>query len=461
MAVGPALPWRAASARDAAQPPADPGVDRRAHARRVRARAARAASPTCSRSRSAPSRSRASAARSSSACARAGARRREALPDRDGAHRARQPAPLRRAARARRVSSCSRSALATTSGYTTKREVQLSPGQSTTVRGFTVTYLRTRDRRRRAQKTTIKADVRVRRGSSSLGTFAPAISSYPELPRRHRHAVDPHRSVARRVPHARLGADARERRGGAITLGVQVGTFVMWLWIGGADHGARHRCSRSRRRAGAGAVVPTRRRRADEPRDARRGRDVTRGTAIALDRARASRSCSSRSAWCSRCSTAPRRRCRGSCRSTSRRRRSTSTTLDGKPIERARRSPGKTYVVNFWNSWCIPCRQEAARARRRSTPRTAASPTSRWSASCATTIRAPIRGYVADERRSTWPVAFDPERQRRARLRHDRPARDLRDLARRRRRVRQPRPGRPTPSSRRGSQAARAGGVCA
>src|SRR4029077_10887205 len=35
-------------------------------------------------------------------------------------------------------------ALATTSGYTTKREVRLSPGQSASVRGFTVTYLRTK-----------------------------------------------------------------------------------------------------------------------------------------------------------------------------------------------------------------------------------------------------------------------------------------------------------------------------
>jgi cytochrome c biogenesis protein CcmG/thiol:disulfide interchange protein DsbE len=33
-------------------------------------------------------------------------------------------------------------------------------------------------------------------------------------------------------------------------------------------------------------------------------------------------------------------------------------TLDGKHID-ANQLRGKTYVVNFFNSWCIPCQQEA------------------------------------------------------------------------------------------------------
>jgi cytochrome c biogenesis protein CcmG/thiol:disulfide interchange protein DsbE len=36
----------------------------------------------------------------------------------------------------------------------------------------------------------------------------------------------------------------------------------------------------------------------------------------------------------------------------------TVTTLDGKKID-AKQLQGKTYVVNFFNSWCIPCQQEA------------------------------------------------------------------------------------------------------
>jgi cytochrome c biogenesis protein CcmG/thiol:disulfide interchange protein DsbE len=34
------------------------------------------------------------------------------------------------------------------------------------------------------------------------------------------------------------------------------------------------------------------------------------------------------------------------------------TTLDGKTVD-SKSLLGKAYVVNFWNTWCIPCRQEA------------------------------------------------------------------------------------------------------
>jgi len=122
-------------------------------------------------------------------------------------------------------------ALATTSGYTTKREVQLSPGQSVTVRGFTVTYLRTTTEES-AQKTTIAAEVAARRGSSSLGTLRPAISTYPNFsggigtPAIH---SGPWHDLYLTL----VSAPTTGKAGGAITLGVQVGTFVLWLWAGG------------------------------------------------------------------------------------------------------------------------------------------------------------------------------------------------------------------------------------
>ena len=80
-------------------------------------------------------------------------------------------------------------------------------------------------------------------------------------------------------------------------------------------------------------------------------------------------------------------------------------TLDGKRIS-ARSLAGKTYVVNFWNSWCIPCRQEkpaldAFYAKHRSEPDFAMLGIVRDD------DLGPIRSYVADQH-VDWPVAFDP-----------------------------------------------------
>jgi cytochrome c biogenesis protein CcmG/thiol:disulfide interchange protein DsbE len=81
------------------------------------------------------------------------------------------------------------------------------------------------------------------------------------------------------------------------------------------------------------------------------------------------------------------------------------TTLDHEPIS-AHALAGKTYVVNFWNSWCIPCRQEepalqAFYAAHRTEPDFA----------MVGIVRdddpAPVRSYVSANQ-IDWPVAFDP-----------------------------------------------------
>jgi len=115
-------------------------------------------------------------------------------------------------------------ALATTGGYTTHREVQLSPGQSARVRGYTVTYLG-RSVEQSAQKTTIKARVKV---SGGVGELAPAISTYPNAaegigtPSIH---TTPWRDIYLTLVSSPTS--------GRVTIGVQVGTMVMFLWIGG------------------------------------------------------------------------------------------------------------------------------------------------------------------------------------------------------------------------------------
>ena len=114
-------------------------------------------------------------------------------------------------------------ALATTGGYTTRREVQLSVGESARVRGYTVTYLgRAVDQS--AQKTTIKARVKV----SGVGELAPAISTFPNAaegigtPSIH---TTPWRDIYLTLVSSPTS--------GRVTIGVQVGTMVMFLWIGG------------------------------------------------------------------------------------------------------------------------------------------------------------------------------------------------------------------------------------
>ncbi len=114
-------------------------------------------------------------------------------------------------------------ALATTGGYTTRREVQLSVGESARVRGYTVTYVG-REVQTSAQKTTIKARVHV----SGVGELAPAISTFPNAaegigtPSIH---TTPWRDIYLTLVSSPTS--------GRVTIGVQVGTMVMFLWIGG------------------------------------------------------------------------------------------------------------------------------------------------------------------------------------------------------------------------------------
>jgi cytochrome c-type biogenesis protein CcmF len=114
-------------------------------------------------------------------------------------------------------------ALATTGGYTTRREVQLSQGESARVRGYTVTYLG-REVEQTGQKTTIKARVKV----SGVGELAPAISTFP-------NAAE---GIGTPSIHSTPWRDiyltlVSSPTSGRVTIGVQVGTMVMFLWIGG------------------------------------------------------------------------------------------------------------------------------------------------------------------------------------------------------------------------------------
>jgi cytochrome c-type biogenesis protein CcmF len=91
------------------------------------------------------------------------------------------------------------------------------------VRGYTLTYLG-QDIDRSAQKTTIKARVRV----SGIGVMEPAISTFPNASQ----------GIGTPAIHSTPWRDVyltliSSPTSGDVTIGVQIGTMVMFLWIGG------------------------------------------------------------------------------------------------------------------------------------------------------------------------------------------------------------------------------------
>jgi cytochrome c-type biogenesis protein CcmF len=119
-------------------------------------------------------------------------------------------------------------AIASSSAYSTKREVRLTSGQSATVRGYTLTYTGSHTNRS-GQKNTVTADVRIRRGGDDLGTYAPAISTFPNA------------SEGIGTPSVRTGLRedvyltliSSPNQQGRVIIGVAVNPMVLWLWVGG------------------------------------------------------------------------------------------------------------------------------------------------------------------------------------------------------------------------------------
>lgn len=82
----------------------------------------------------------------------------------------------------------------------------------------------------------------------------------------------------------------------------------------------------------------------------------------------------------------------------------TTKALDGKPVD-SRALKGKTYVVNVWNTWCIPCRDEES-ALRTFYARHASDPDFAMIGLVRDDSTGPVRSYVAGKK-VTWPVVFD------------------------------------------------------
>ncbi|MBM3673626.1 MAG: heme lyase CcmF/NrfE family subunit [Actinobacteria bacterium] len=120
-------------------------------------------------------------------------------------------------------------ALAAAGSFGTKREVRLRRGESATVGGYTLTFTGTRTSRS-AQKTTVAADLAVRRGGRSLGTYAPAVSTFPNstqgigTPSVRTGLVEDLYLTLVSSPNAR----------GRVTVNVSVQPMTLWIWLGGS-----------------------------------------------------------------------------------------------------------------------------------------------------------------------------------------------------------------------------------
>ena len=114
------------------------------------------------------------------------------------------------------------------SAFSVEREAVLRRGESTTVRGYAITYQDDRTERT-ARKTTVSVDLALARGGRSLGTFAPALSTFA----RSTQAIG--------TPSVRTGwredvylTLIAAPDNGRVVVGVQVNPMVVWLWIGAA-----------------------------------------------------------------------------------------------------------------------------------------------------------------------------------------------------------------------------------
>ena len=303
-------------------------------------------------------------------------------------------------------------ALAASSGYTTRREVRLEPGASASVRGYTVTYLGS-ETERTEQRSSVKARVGLARGGDNLGVYAPAISTYPNF------------SSGIGTPSVRTGVlqdvyltlISAPTATGEVTIRVQINPMVLWLWIGGGIMAAGHAARAGARAATVGA--PDTR----SSRCARRWSRRSRRSRAGRGRAFGSADVSGRVRWIALAVGAvvivlgvvlalnvgtsdpnvTEGRFTGSNDPAP---AFTLETLAGTDVSLADYA-GKTVVVNFWNSWCAPCIEEAPALaefyeRHKDEPDFAMIGIVRDDTEDA------IRDYVATEDIG-WTIGFDPK----------------------------------------------------
>jgi cytochrome c-type biogenesis protein CcmF len=97
------------------------------------------------------------------------------------------------------------------------------------VSGYTVTFTGTHTSKT-AQKTSVSAELKLRRGGHALGTYAPAVSTFPNS------------DSAIGTPSVRTGiledvyltVVSSPNDKGRVTISIAINSMTLWVWIGGA-----------------------------------------------------------------------------------------------------------------------------------------------------------------------------------------------------------------------------------
>jgi cytochrome c-type biogenesis protein CcmF len=123
---------------------------------------------------------------------------------------------------------CIAVALASAGSFGTKQEVRLRRGESVEVGGYRVKFVDTRTSRT-GQKTSVSADLALSKDGRSLGTYAPAVSTFPNS------------NSAIGTPSVRTGIledvyltiVSSPNEQGRVTVGIAVNSMTLWIWVGG------------------------------------------------------------------------------------------------------------------------------------------------------------------------------------------------------------------------------------
>jgi cytochrome c-type biogenesis protein CcmF len=119
-------------------------------------------------------------------------------------------------------------ALAAAGAFGTKQEVRLHRGDAATVSGYKVTFVDTR-KSSTGQKTTVSADLKVEKGGRDLGTYAPAVSTFPNS----QEAIGTPSVRTGLLEDVYLTIISSPNEQGRITVAIAVNSMTVWVWIGG------------------------------------------------------------------------------------------------------------------------------------------------------------------------------------------------------------------------------------